>query len=152
MNTWSQKLLGRKSGETHITRVTTLTGRAVGINVRRYFDGFKTIVDDNGKLIKKPHYRIGSIMKRLLNYADQGTGADMIKESLIEFQKRVDEQGIDAHIVNVVHDEILVETTPEFAEEVKELLRDCMQSVAEKILQLPVPVDASSGDTWADCH
>lgn len=46
---------------------------------------------------------------KVTNYLVQGSGADMVKEKLMEVQKYIDDSGKDAHIILTVHDEIIFE-------------------------------------------
>ena len=52
-------------------------------------------------------------------------------------------------IVNLVHDEILVECPKEIAEEVKDILLDCMSKAGVPFCKtLPLGADALIGDHW----
>lgn len=52
-------------------------------------------------------------------------------------------------IVNLVHDEILVECPKEIAEEVKDILLDCMSKSGVPFCKtLPLGADALIGDHW----
>ena len=132
----------------------TISGRPICVLIGDFFKGIKLLYDDEGNEVgKMADYNVSAITRRLLNYADQGTGADMIKDALIYFYTLIRYEELDAHVVNVVHDEVLVECRESDRERVAELLRLAMQTVAEDILQgLPVPVDVASGSTWQDCH
>lgn len=46
---------------------------------------------------------------KVTNYLVQGSGADMVKEKLLETQALIDELDVDAHIILTVHDEIIFE-------------------------------------------
>ena len=85
-----------------------------------------------------------------LNYTVQGTGADILKDSLIAFYDSVCKLGIDAHVINVVHDEIIVECNDEDHSTVAILLKEAMEGTAEKLLRIPVPVDIRVGKNWSD--
>lgn len=145
----------------------TITGRTVSVCIEDFFRGMKTVQFSEPEGIytsfdpaaplpkprKEPDYNVSAITRRLLNYADQGTGADMIKDALIEFYGRIREENLEAHVVNVVHDEVLVECLEKDKEKVMTILKEAMQTVAEEILSgLPVPVDVACGKTWQDCH
>ena len=63
------------------------------------------------------------------NYLVQGSGADMVKEKLMETQKFIDESGVDAHIILTVHDEIIfeikaVQATKKFLRGIKKIMED----------------------------
>lgn len=69
-----------------------------------------------------------------LNYAVQGTGADMIKASVVKIDEEFTTQGLKARIINVVHDDIRVLCPNDEAERVKEILVRVMGSVADALL------------------
>ena len=58
--------------------------------------------------------------------------------------------GLAARLVLQVHDELIVECPEEEAEQVKELLKTEMESVAQ--LSVPLIADAKAGRTWAEAH
>lgn len=63
------------------------------------------------------------------NYLVQGSGADMVKEKLMETQKYIDESGVDAHIILTVHDEIIFEikasqATKKFLQGIKAIMEN----------------------------
>lgn len=66
---------------------------------------------------------------KVTNYLVQGSGADMVKEKLLEVQKYIDESGKDAHIILTVHDEIIFEikasqATKDFLRGIKRIMED----------------------------
>ena len=69
-----------------------------------------------------------------LNYAVQGTGADMIKASVVKIDEEFTTKGLKARIINVVHDDIRVICPNKEVERVKEILVRIMGSVADKLL------------------
>ncbi len=78
----------------------------------------------------------------------QGTCADGLKAALVLLRGRLDPR-FD-WIVHIVHDEILVETTPERAQEVKGILEECMKAGMGRFLpEVPIDVDARVATTWA---
>jgi DNA polymerase I-like protein with 3'-5' exonuclease and polymerase domains len=97
--------------------------------------------------------------RRLLSYDDalmtacantliQGAGADILKLSLAELGKYLDEE---ASLVACVHDEIVLEVTESRANQFKEILEKSMTLAAETILKVvPAKADASIADTWAE--
>ena len=97
--------------------------------------------------------------RRLLSYDDalmtacantliQGAGADILKLSLAELGKYLDEE---ASLVACVHDEIVLEVIESKANQFKEILEKSMTLAAETILKVvPAKADASIADTWAE--
>ena len=80
------------------------------------------------------------------NSADQGTSADITKQSMVELYKVLPEE---AKLVAVVHDEIVVECPETMAEEISKLMIEVMCRVGSDMLN-PVRVDAEAEihDSW----
>ncbi len=78
-----------------------------------------------------------------VNYPIQGTGADLLKLAVLMFDVEVRKKGLNANIVNLVHDEIVVECPEEEAQQVKESLEDAMVKAGHIVLK-HVPVEAES--------
>lgn len=81
----------------------------------------------------------------------QGGAAECILASLAHLNKNL--KGFDALPVAVIHDEIIVETTPALAEQVKKLLEESMvQGFKDLFPNAPLVdvVEAAIGATWAD--
>lgn len=84
----------------------------------------------------------------ILNASIQGTEADILKFALVKIHKELEHT--DAKVVLIIHDEIIVESSAEKAEEVKDIVVRCMKEAGQVLLkQVPVEVDAVIGDSWA---
>jgi DNA polymerase-1 len=82
-----------------------------------------------GRPIRTPAGRTRAGKPKLteaLNMPVQGGAAEAMIVALGRFTRRRDEAGIDATLIATVHDELLVETTPEAAQEAKRLLEKSM--------------------------
>ena len=78
----------------------------------------------------------------------QGTGADISKKALGLLTTRL--QGTDTHIIGVVHDEILLESSDENAAEAAELLKTTMEEAGNSILKyVPCQADVNIAQNWA---
>lgn len=130
----------RFAGSKKIYRTTTktLSGRPIGI-IPEYHIGRAS-----GDTIQENF----SLRQYFLNYVVQGTGADILKDSLINFYYSAMKEKVDAHVVNVVHDEIIVECTMDNISTVAAILKKSMQDVAQNLLGIPVPVDVGIGKDW----
>lgn len=85
------------------------------------------------------------------NYPIQGTAADVTKYAGILFLKEILKRGwwLKVKIVNVVHDEYLVECPIDMVEEVKIVLTGCMSEAGKPFCKtLPLKADAIHGDHW----
>jgi DNA polymerase I-like protein with 3'-5' exonuclease and polymerase domains len=77
----------------------------------------------------------------------QGTASDIFKRAM----RLLDETllGLDARIVNSIHDELVVECDAAIAEEVKEIVKLEMIAGAKEFLpRVPVEVEAVISDAW----
>ncbi|MDQ7055529.1 MAG: DNA polymerase [Persephonella sp.] len=84
-----------------------------------------------------------------VNFPVQGTGSDMLKMAVVFFGKL--KKDVDAGIVNLVHDEIVVETSEADAQKVKDILSESMLRAGKIILKkVPVKFEAEIVDTWAE--
>lgn len=84
-----------------------------------------------------------------VNYPIQGTGADLLKLAVLLFDGEITKRNIPAKVVNLVHDEIVVETPEEYAEEVKEVLEKAMKAAGKVVLKrVPVEVEVSLNERW----
>ena len=64
------------------------------------------------------------------------------------------EAGIEARMLLQVHDELIFEAEESIAEAAVEAIRAVMESAADPVLDLAVPLVAEAGiaDSWADAH
>jgi DNA polymerase-1 len=84
-----------------------------------------------------------------VNYPVQGSGADLLKLSVLMFDAEMRKEGLKAKVVNLVHDEIVVECQKDDADTVKELLEKAMKHAGKVILKrVPVEVESIIKDRW----
>jgi DNA polymerase I-like protein with 3'-5' exonuclease and polymerase domains len=77
----------------------------------------------------------------------QGSSADIIKRALALIYEAL--KGLDARIVNCVHDEIVVEVSEAQAEECARILEhEMVKAAREFIRSVPVTVDTIISDAW----
>jgi DNA polymerase I-like protein with 3'-5' exonuclease and polymerase domains len=82
------------------------------------------------------------------NMPIQGTSADILKRALHLLHKEM--SGTSARLVNIVHDEIIVEADTEDAEIAADKLNRAMCAAGEEyITKVPVKVDVKIADEWA---
>ena len=86
----------------------------------------------------------------LKNSPIQGSSAYIIKIAMINVDKKLKEGGTGARLLLQVHDELLIESPRECADEILALLQSEMENAVK--LSVPLKVEAKSGDTWFDCH
>lgn len=101
--------------------------------------------------IKSSNFMQRSFGERIaMNSPIQGTAADIIKIAMIKVAKELKEKKLRSRIVLQVHDELLVETSVDEIEKVKEILISNMQSAAE--LKVPLIAEVEQGDDWFEAH
>ena len=81
-----------------------------------------------------------------MNTPIQGTAADIIKIAMVRVYRRLQAEGLKSRLILQVHDELIVETTPDEIDAVKTLLQQEMSGAAE--LSVPLVVDVGVGRTW----
>ena len=108
-----------KSSKSGIVRITTLYGRVVAVDT----------------------------LTKALNVPVQGSGADLLKLAAARFRILCKEENLDAQIINLIHDEIVVETSADHLAKAKELLKRAMEeSALELIGEFPTPVEVEVVD------
>ncbi len=113
--------------------VTTLMGR------RRYLPELKS-----ANFIQR------SFGERVaLNTPIQGTAADIIKIAMVRVFQALRKEGLDAHLILQVHDELIIESSRADAERAAELLQREMEGAAD--LSVAMLAEVARGESWYDC-
>lgn len=101
--------------------------------------------------LKSSNFMQRSFGERIaMNSPIQGTAADIIKLAMIRVAERLRKEKKQARIVLQVHDELLLELPPEEKEEVKKILQEEMEHVADFLV--PLEVEVSEGKNWKEAH
>lgn len=92
---------------------------------------------------------ISGIERQGKNTPIQGSSADMTKYALVYIYDRIKKEGLDAHLILTVHDEIVLEASEKDAEKVRLVTEEEMLRAGRKILKT-VPVDCAVevSDVW----
>ena len=110
--------------------VTTMMGR------RRYIPELSS-----GKaMIRKFGERVA------MNSPIQGTAADIMKLAMVRVYSKLQESGIDAHLILQVHDELVLDADGACADRAAEILKSEMENVCE--LSIPLTAQTTIGETW----
>lgn len=83
-----------------------------------------------------------------MNTPIQGAAADLIKIAMIRADKLLREAGSKAKLILQIHDELIIESPIDEAEEAKQILIKAMSEAAE--LSVPLSVDVGIGKSWFD--
>lgn len=81
-----------------------------------------------------------------MNSPIQGTAADIIKIAMIRVNEKLKALKLRSRLILQIHDELLIETHKEEAEEVGKLLKDEMQHAADLLVALEI--DVNEGPNW----
>ena len=84
-----------------------------------------------------------------MNTPIQGTAADIMKIAMINVLKELKNRNMKSKIVLQVHDEMMIEATLDEVDEVKDLLKQCMESAIT--LNVPLIAEVSEATNWYDC-
>jgi DNA polymerase-1 len=99
--------------------------------------------------LDSPNYRVRQAAERqAMNAGIQGLAADIFKVALVRLDGELDARGLRSRVVLQVHDEILVESRLEEADEVGDITVSVMRSACE--LAVPLAVHVARGASWAE--
>jgi DNA polymerase-1 len=107
-----------------------------------------------GLLSSVPKNRYGA-QRQAVSSIIQGSAADLFKVAVINCDDALIETGWDAHILMVVHDELVVEVPECHAEAGLTLVKHCLESIENPfkggpILDVPLVADANIVSRWSD--
>ncbi|MDP9224948.1 MAG: DNA polymerase I [Actinomycetota bacterium] len=119
---------------------------------RAYADGFTTTMFGRRRYLPElgsGNPRVRSIGERqALNAPIQGSAADIMKLAMIAVDRALQEHGLSTQMILTVHDELVFEVPRPEMDKAAELVGREMTEVCE--MRVPLAVDASSGENWAD--
>ena len=85
----------------------------------------------------------------LFNQPVQGLAADGMKAALVVLQKRL--EGLDAELVAVIHDEVIVQTSSAVADQVRVIVEQAMiDGMQTFVSEVPITAEAVVGRSWAE--
>ncbi|MFL6375654.1 MAG: DNA polymerase [Pyrinomonadaceae bacterium] len=156
-------------GAQRFAMMTGLTERQAEDTLRRYFATYpkmdewlrmqsKNVLNEraartaSGRMARinfDPNDRssIGAAQRYAKNMPIQGTSADILKRALRLLHNDI--RGTSARLVNIVHDEIVVECdTPDTPDTAAKLESAMLRAGQEFVKRVPIKVDASIADEW----
>ena len=99
--------------------------------------------------LSSSNYMIRQFGERVaMNTPIQGTAADIIKIAMIKVYNELKTKNLKSKLILQVHDELIIETYENEKEEVKQILKNCMESVIT--LKVPLVAEVGEGKTWYD--
>jgi DNA polymerase I len=125
-----QRFLQRTANRAMSDRtLRTLAGR-----VRKF--GKDPVADDRG-----------AMRREAMNYPIQGAASDIAKLALVYVREEL--EGLDARLINCIHDEFVVECEEGISDEVSERTRRAMIRAGEEVLEkVPVDVEVVVSREW----
>ncbi len=87
-------------------------------------------------------------LRAAMNAPVQGTAADLIKMAMVQVDRSLKEEGLEAAIILQVHDELILEVVEKDADRAGELLKEAMEGAMT--LDVPLLAGTKKGRTWGD--
>ena len=87
-------------------------------------------------------------LRAAANAPIQGSSADIIKVAMVQLHHRILEAGLEARLLLQVHDELVLEASPDAADAVMQLTRETMEQAMP--LNVPLVVEIGSGANWME--
>ena len=132
-----EKYSGIKEFMTNIVEETKEKGFAETLyHRRRYVPELKS----NNYMVRQFGGRVA------MNTPIQGTAADIMKIAMINVYNKLKEKNLKSKVILQVHDELLIETSLDEKEIVKEILKTEMENVIK--LDVPLKAEVSEGYSW----
>jgi len=101
--------------------------------------------------IASPQLAVRQFAERMaINAPIQGTAADLIKAAMVRIHRRISEEGLAAHMIMQVHDELVFEVPLSERDRLTALVRDEMEGVLK--LDVPLRVEVGAGKNWDEAH
>ncbi len=88
--------------------------------------------------------------REAINMQIQGSAADLIKVAMLNIQRRLKTEHLDARMLLQIHDELVFETPAKDEKALVKLVHDEMTKALAERLQVPLRVDMSVGANWMD--
>ena len=100
--------------------------------------------------LKSSNYMVRQFGQRAaMNTPIQGTAADIMKIAMINVLKDLKSRNMKSKIVLQVHDEMMIEAELDEVDEVKDLIKQCMENACK--LNVPLIAEVSEATNWYDC-
>ena len=112
-----------------------------------------TILGRSRKMVEihSTNYMVRSMAERASqNMPLQGSAADIVKIAMVKVYNKIKEQNLQAKLILQVHDELIIDCPKNEEEQVKKLVKECMESAYK--LSVPLTVDVASSYRWSEGH
>ncbi|MBI5656005.1 MAG: DNA polymerase I [Geobacter sp.] len=88
--------------------------------------------------------------RNAINYPIQGSAADIIKQAMVNIDRRLRAEGLKSRLIMQVHDELVFEVPEDELVRMEQLVVHEMEHAVP--LRIPLKVDMSYGANWAEAH
>ena len=131
----------RRSFLNNLPSFATLKDRVERATAKKYLKG----LDGRKVFIRHEHAALNSLL--------QSAGAIVMKQALVNLNKSIKENNLDAHFVANVHDEWQIEAHENCAEEVGKLGVAALKKVTKDFnLRCPLDGEYKIGNNWSETH
>jgi len=148
--------IGRKEAETYISRyferyagvrefIDKTIGEVKASGVAKTLHGRRRAIPDMNS--RNPSAR-GFAERTAVNTPLQGTAADLIKIAMIRIARVLTEKRMQSRLLLQVHDELVLEAPPDERDDLRELVKNEMETVYP--IDVPLKVDTGTGLNWRD--
>ncbi len=130
-------------------------------HVKNYLDSLREFCERHGYVetlfgrkrflpdIHSKNRTVKAMAERIaINSPIQGTAADIIKIAMHRIDQRINKEQLQSRLILQVHDELIVESTPDEAHYMTKILVEEMEGSAQ--LSLPLKVEVGMGGNWFD--
>jgi DNA polymerase-1 len=131
--------------------------------VREYMERTRSLAHEQGyvetlfgRRLYLPEINVRNKMRQqaaertAINAPMQGSAADIIKKAMLSVDQWLTDDGVDAHMIMQVHDELVLEVADTQLDAVCDELVTRMSGAAE--LAVPLLVETGSGANWDEAH
>ncbi len=99
--------------------------------------------------LMSPNYQIREFARRAaINQPLQGTAADIIKMAMIKVQDELEKHNLKTKMIIQVHDELVFETPKDEVEQIKSIVKECME--LGQPFKVPLEIDINIGSSWKE--
>lgn len=92
----------------------------------------------------------GVAERNAINSPIQGSAADIIKIAMIRIHNEFKNRKLQSKMIIQVHDELVFDVYKPELEQVKSIVKDCMENAVE--LTIPLEVEIGIGNNWLEAH
>jgi DNA polymerase-1 len=126
--------------------VKTILGRK-----RRLFHGLPVIYStDDEETVKHKRGQIARCKRQAVNSIIQGSASDVLKAAMVWIHRDFKEEGLDAHILLQIHDELVVECKHEQSEQAAAIMKKHMEHPFNDDLRVPLEVNPIICKKWSE--